>query len=356
MAKKSKREVAIKPAQLFIDTCVWLDIAGTEANEPLLGAIENLCRQKAVELAVPKIVQNEFARNKVRIIRESGRSLSSTLKRAKAALWKYGNPRRRRRAVEVLEDIDRRLNSSIDVTAEAVARVEKLFAQSAWSGDSDVAMRAASNRALTKMAPFHTGRNSFADAVIIELYGQMATAGIGRSVFVTHNVKDFSLPNGDQRLPHPDIAPYFSRIKSRYFIKLVDALRSLRPREFAEAIYEHEFTMEPRRISEIGEAIAELTDRVWYDRHMVSQHDVETGKCKIISKKDFGPRHYRASALGKLVVDDIWEGALKSARRVEKKYGKKNLAPYSKFDWGMINGKLSALRWVLGDEWDILDT
>jgi hypothetical protein len=26
------------------------------------------------------------------------------------------------------------------------------------------------------------------------------------------------------------------------------------------------------------------------------------------------------------------------------------------FDWGMMNGKLSALRWVLGDDWDMLDT
>jgi hypothetical protein len=33
-----------------------------------------------------------------------------------------------------------------------------------------------------------------------------------------------------------------------------------------------------------------------------------------------------------------------------------NLDPYSKFDWGMMNGKLSALRWVLGDDWDMLDT
>jgi hypothetical protein len=26
------------------------------------------------------------------------------------------------------------------------------------------------------------------------------------------------------------------------------------------------------------------------------------------------------------------------------------------FHWGMINGKLSALRWVTGSEWDFLDT
>ncbi len=36
--------------------------------------------------------------------------------------------------------------------------------------------------------------------------------------------------------------------------------------------------------------------------------------------------------------------------------GKDNLGPYTDFEWGMINGKLSALRWVLGDEWDMLDT
>jgi hypothetical protein len=53
---------------------------------------------------------------------------------------------------------------------------------------------------------------------------------------------------------------------------------------------------------------------------------------------------------------DIMKRARTAAKRVESKYGKKNLGPYSDFDWGMINGKLSALRWVLGDDWDMLDT
>lgn len=31
-----------------------------------------------------------------------------------------------------------------------------------------------------------------------------------------------------------------------------------------------------------------------------------------------------------------------------------NLGPWSDFEWGMINDKLSAIRWMLGDEWDML--
>lgn len=29
---------------------------------------------------------------------------------------------------------------------------------------------------------------------------------------------------------------------------------------------------------------------------------------------------------------------------------------YTHFEWGMINGKLSALRWMLGEDWDELYT
>lgn len=76
----------------------------------------------------------------------------------------------------------------------------------------------------------------------------------------------------------------------------------------------------------------------------------------MIAKKDFGPKLYGASTRGKVIVDDILAGAIRSAERLERKYGKDNLGPYSKFDWGMINGKLSALRWVLGEDWDELYT
>jgi len=357
MSKKTKqRGDTATPVRLLLDTCVWLDLAGNDANEPLLGAIETLCRDHVINIVVPQIVRDEFANNKGRVIRESGRSLAGVLKRARVAVWTHGDKRKRRNAAAVLDDIEHKLNNSPDNTAQAISRIEKMFADSILCGTNDEAILRASTRALEKKAPFHNGRNNFADALILELYGQMAANGKGRCVFVTHNVKDFGAINADQRLPHPDIAQHFSRIKSRYFIKLIDALRALRPMQFAEAVFEHEFTMEPRRASEISDAIEELTNRVWYDRHMVAQYKIQTGRTKIISAKDFGPQHYQDSSHSRLVVDDVWARAQKAARRMEKKYGKDNLGPYSKFDWGMINGKLSALRWALGDEWDMLDT
>lgn len=86
----------------------------------------------------------------------------------------------------------------------------------------------------------------------------------------------------------------------------------------------------------VTEIVEELFDKIWYDRHQGLNYRIVNGLDTI--------------------HPDIWESALKSAKRVEEKYGEENLDPYDDFEWGMLNGKLSAIRWSLGDEWDMLDT
>jgi len=64
-------------------------------HQPTLAALEQMVEAKEVSLILPKQSVDEFARNKERIIRDSGKSLSSTFKRVKEAVRQFGNPKGR---------------------------------------------------------------------------------------------------------------------------------------------------------------------------------------------------------------------------------------------------------------------
>ena len=113
---------------VLIDTCVWLDAAKDHQQQAILAALEELVREGDIALILPRIVVDEFARNKARIIEESSRSLSSTLKRVKDVVEKFGDPRQKRNVLCQLNDVDRRLPTLGEAAVETVGRIEKLFA------------------------------------------------------------------------------------------------------------------------------------------------------------------------------------------------------------------------------------
>jgi len=80
--------------RILIDTCVWLDLAKDYQQQPILTALEELIRLGDIELVLPRTILDEFARNRERVVEESGRSLSGTLKRVKEAVEKFGDPRK----------------------------------------------------------------------------------------------------------------------------------------------------------------------------------------------------------------------------------------------------------------------
>jgi hypothetical protein len=220
--------------------------------------------------------------------------------------------------------------------------------------ETDSITLAAAKRAVEKRAPFHKGKNSMADAIIIETYGACLRHKIAkgqRFAFVTHNKSDFSLPDGNEKQPHPDIDAYFSRIKSHYSLNLAETIRNYAPELVTDVMIQNEWAEEPRSLKEMLEAINEFTDKVWYNRHQNRVYRLEVGEDKIIEKEQFTP-----DTANHTIVHEIWEGAKKSAKRLEKQYGLEELGPWDDFEWGMINGKLSALRWVLGEDWDSLYT
>lgn len=194
-----------------------------------------------------------------------------------------------------------------------------------------------------------------ADALIIETYFETVKAGAPRErfAFVTHNKHDFSAVGGDDRHPHADIAAGFSKIRSMYFTNLGACLHKVNPEFVSEILYMDSFEDDPRPVSEVMYWVNRLTTQVWLSRHKMRERGVDQGRTKIVSREEW---EKGSNSNYDTIVDDIWKGALKAAKKAEKELGPDNIGPYDDFEWGMVSGKLSALRWAMGDDWDNLDT
>lgn len=82
-----------------------------------------------------------------------------------------------------------------------------------------------------------------------------------------------------------------------------------------------------------------LWDKVWWNRHQVWLQKIKRGEEKVTKEQE--PLLRRAN---------------QAARGIERKYGRKNLG-WDDFEWGLLSGRMSALSWVMGAEWDeSLDT
>lgn len=347
---------------LLIDTSVWLDLAADQRQSSLLDVLIEFLGEGQATLVLPSTVVNEFHKNRERVAKASAKSLASHFGQVRDAIKKVdGDKRQKEKVLNFLADVDHRIPLIGGAAQATLARIDELFKKTTVVEPSDQAKVRAADRAISRKAPcHHENKNSMADAVLIETYFERlrshARAG-NRFAFITHNKNDFSLANGNQKLPHADIANGFSKIKSMYFVNLADCLRRIDPIRVTHKMWELEWDQQPRGLTEILGWTDRLTTQVWHNRHMSWASRIQQGKDRIVSREDWEEGHKKSPSYNRNHTPiDIWEGARRAARAAEKQLGKGNFGPYDDFEWGMINGKLSALRWVLGDEWDMLDT
>jgi hypothetical protein len=328
---------------LLADTSTCLDLAQRRDGQRWIVALRVLIHRGEVRLLVPTVVIEEFDRNEARVQAAITSSIASRFKQIRQDLVTYGSDDDAH-AVELIEDLGRHLPLVGAMTTRNFREIRELLAAGQTVEPSGAEMIRVVERGLKKTAPFHSGKNSVADAVIFELY-QTSTQGMDLAehphAFVTTNHTDFSRANGDRREPHDDIADAFDGTGSRYALGvegLDTVLRDHFGEEIEELFEEHDVQEEPRRLDEIIAAETEMFDRIWYHRSL--QHDY-----RIHREGDFEEleRHQAIAGPGRARVEAVYTEP-------------GQLGPYTDFELGMLHGKMSALRWVLGSEWDFLDT
>lgn len=342
---------------VMIDTSVWLDLAENQRHTPLIDVLEELVRDRQITLLVPQIVLTEFNSNRDRVAARSVKSQSTHFNLVKEAVRHAPADAQKELVLSYLSNLDHRIPIVGGAVKGSLDQIAGMLNNGVVLKTSDAAKLKAADRALHRKAPFqHEGRNGMADAMIIETYFEAVRSGKARErfAFVTHNKNDFSLAGANQKLPHVDLAAGFSKIKSMYFITLADCIRKIDNVYLDPAFMKalgYEF--EPRSLSEMIEAMDELTDQVWYNRHKNLAWEIQHKKVKVVTQDEWVKAGSNNQAH---IVDSIWDGAKRAAAETRKRLGKAKCGPHDDFEWGMINGKLSAIRWMLGDDWDMLDT
>lgn len=107
--------------KIVVDTCVWLDLAKDHQNQPVLGALEDLIKDREIELLIPRVVLEEFERSKDRVIEETRRSFQSHFKVVREAVNQFAEDQHKVETLSALNDVDRKIGIKGDAISGSMS-------------------------------------------------------------------------------------------------------------------------------------------------------------------------------------------------------------------------------------------
>lgn len=304
--------------------------------------MRQLVSRGELRLLVPGLILDEFERNRPRAEKAMTDRVAERFRSLRMDIGTAYQSTDLEQSLSALDSLAHHIPLIGAMTTRNFDDIFNMLKVSVTLEPTDVEHARVVQRGLEKKAPLHRSRNSVADALLIELYASAtkdANLAGDSFAFVTSNSNDFSMDNSDKRLPHPDLESAFFSERSSYalgFEGLASILQTHFGEDLTELLEESDFVEDPRLLDDILTAEMELSDRIWYQRSL-----------NRISKLENAGETKELERLMRIAGPPMM--------RVEAKYDNV-LGSYSDFEWGMLNGKMSALRWVLGSEWDFLDT
>jgi PIN domain len=205
--------------RLLIDTSAWLDLAMRRDGQKWIVPLRVFLHQGKLELLVPPLIIEEFQHNRPRSEAAVTKSVLARLRQLRRELHDFAGEKH---AHVWLEETEQHIPLVNAMAPQNFREIAELLSKGTKLKPTSADRARMIQRGLEKKAPFSAGKNSVADALLIEMYATQLKKADPDDVycFVTSNHRDFSAPNGDYRQPHPGLAAIFSSPQSRYLYQV----------------------------------------------------------------------------------------------------------------------------------------